>query len=146
MPQFRDFLDRFRPAPAPGAASLVGVAADRSGALAAELDPVLALLAGTHAECERMVAAARQDARQIGEQARQQASAITAGARDGAAAARTAAADAVVAAAQARASRAIAAAAHQVQSPRRVSDAQVSDLIRAAVGLVSALADGSAPG
>ena len=41
MPDLRDFLSRFRPAGAPGAA--------RAG-----VGPVLALLGGTQAECERI--------------------------------------------------------------------------------------------
>jgi hypothetical protein len=50
LPQARDFLNRFRPAGAPGAASRVAVPADRTAELASELVPVLALLAGTDAE------------------------------------------------------------------------------------------------
>jgi hypothetical protein len=51
VPDLRDFLSRFRPAGAPGAA-LAGVPADRRRELEAEVGPVLALLAGTQAECE----------------------------------------------------------------------------------------------
>lgn len=64
MPQARDFLDRFRPAGAPGAASRAAVPADRTAELASELVPVLALLAGTDAECDRIITAARRDAEQ----------------------------------------------------------------------------------
>ncbi|MFI9025182.1 hypothetical protein [Streptomyces sp. NPDC053560] len=44
MAGFRDFLARFRPAGAPGAAGVVGVPADRSDRIAAEAEPSLALM------------------------------------------------------------------------------------------------------
>lgn len=46
----RDFLQRFRPAGAPGAATRAGVPADRVAELTAELAPVFALLAEVEAE------------------------------------------------------------------------------------------------
>ena len=52
MPQLRDFLSRFGPAGAPGAAR-AAVPADRHRQLVAELDPVLMLLDGQDAECVR---------------------------------------------------------------------------------------------
>jgi cell division septum initiation protein DivIVA len=76
MPAGRDFLSRFRPAGAPGAAARAGVPADRARELAGELEPVLALLDGTHAECERIVAEARQQAARIVAAAREEASRI----------------------------------------------------------------------
>jgi len=45
LTQFRDFLNRFKPAAAPGSASRAGVPADRAALLAAEIDPVLDMLA-----------------------------------------------------------------------------------------------------
>jgi hypothetical protein len=75
--ELRDFLSRFRPAGAPGAAR-VGVPADRSRELEAELGPVLALLAGTDAECRRIITRARRDAEQITAEARAEAAAIAA--------------------------------------------------------------------
>src|SRR5512135_1507062 len=53
MADLRDFLARFRPAGTPGAAR-AGVPADRPAELEAEVGPVLALLAGTDAECGRL--------------------------------------------------------------------------------------------
>ena len=78
MPQLGDFLNRFRPAGAPGAASRAGVPADRAAELSAELDPVLAMLAATDAECARLVAEAEQEAGRIAAQARDQAASIAA--------------------------------------------------------------------
>jgi hypothetical protein len=63
VPQLRDFLSRFRPAGAPGAAR-AAVPADRRRQLEAEVDPVLKLLDGPDAECTRIIAAARRDAEQ----------------------------------------------------------------------------------
>jgi hypothetical protein len=46
VPGVREWLDRFRPAGAPGAATAVGVPVDRPAAARAELEPVFAALAG----------------------------------------------------------------------------------------------------
>lgn len=116
MPQLRDFLSRFRPAGAPGAAARARAPVDRVRELEAEVVPVLALLGGTQAECERIAGEARRDADGIVATARAQAAAIRAdgdrrarAARDEAARRLTdeAAADtaAIVATARARADR-----------------------------------------
>ena len=81
MPGLRDYLDRFRPAGAPGAGG-TGVPADRSRELEAELTSVLALLDGVHAECAGVVARARQDAERIVATARAEGQLV--GARTGA--------------------------------------------------------------
>ena len=52
MPRTRGLLQRFRGAGAPGAASAVGVPADRVAETAAELEPVFARLAPVQAEAE----------------------------------------------------------------------------------------------
>jgi cell division septum initiation protein DivIVA len=78
MPQLRDFLSRFRPAGAPGAAARVGVPADRSRELEAEVGPVLALLEDVDAECARILDQARRDADDVRAAALAQAAAITA--------------------------------------------------------------------
>lgn len=54
MAQWRDFLGRFRPAGAPGAASPRGVPTDRAAAAAAELEPLFALLDEINAEVDRV--------------------------------------------------------------------------------------------
>ena len=139
LPQFRDFLARFRPAGSPGAASRVGVAADRARELSAELEPVLALLAATHAECERIVAEARQDARRMVDEAREQAAAAGAEARRHAEVARAAAAEEVLAAARDQAAKAAGDAAQEAQHPRGGTGQRIDDLVGAAVELVRRL-------
>jgi vacuolar-type H+-ATPase subunit H len=143
VPQARDFLDRFRPAGAPGAASRAGVPVDRAAELASELEPVLALLAGTHAECGRIVAAAQREAEQITEGARERAAALTADAQRRAAAVRDAAVAQVLAAARAEAAEAVSAAvAHVGRWRAAVPAGQAGQLEAAAVALLGAHADG----
>jgi len=139
LPQLGNFLDRFRPAGAPGAASQAGVPVDRAAELAAELGPVLARLAGTDAECARIVAEAERSASQIASDARERAAAITAGGRARAQAARSEAAAEVLAAARAEAAVAARVAAARVRDRPRPTDEQVSELVRAAVQLVMAM-------
>jgi cell division septum initiation protein DivIVA len=139
VPQFRDLLARFRPAGAPGAASRVGVAVDRAHELSAELDPVLALLAATHAECERMVSEARRDARRITEEAQEQSAAIGVAARRRAEAVRAAAAEEVLAAARAQAATAARDAESAAQRPRHAGERRIDELVSAAVDLVRRL-------
>ncbi len=139
MPQFRDFLDRFRPAPAPGAASRLGVASDRARDLSDELQPVLALLMATHAECERIIASAHRDALQIAGEAQQQAAAIAGEAQRTAEAARAAAADQVLSEARAQANTGTDDARQRAQSWPQASDQQVSALVGAALELVVTL-------
>ncbi|HMD92195.1 MAG TPA: hypothetical protein VKG80_06085, partial [Trebonia sp.] len=99
MPGLRDYLDRFRPAGAPGAGG-TGVPADRSRELETELTTVLALLDGVHAECAGVVAQARRDAERIVAAARDEAAAVADGAYRHARVARDEAAREVLAAAQ----------------------------------------------
>jgi hypothetical protein len=139
LPQFRDFLARFRPAGSPGAASRVGVAADRAREVSTELEPVLALLAATHAECARIITEAGQDARQLEEEAREQAAVAAAEARRRAAVARAAAADEVLAAARHQAATAARDAAREAQHPRGGTDQRIDELVDAAVELVRRL-------
>jgi cell division septum initiation protein DivIVA len=142
VPQLRGFLDRFRPAGAPGAAGRVGVPGDRARELAAELEPVLTTLADTDAECGRIVARAQHEARRIAEQARDQAAAIAADAQQRADAARNAAAERVLAAAQADARLAASVAAEQARQRPGVADWQVNELIAAAIDLVRSQPEG----
>jgi hypothetical protein len=142
LPQARDFLDRFRPAGAPGAASRAGVPANRAAELSAELEPVLALLAETDAECGRIIAAARRDAERTAGAARQQAAALAADAHDRARAAREAAVEQALAAARAEAGAAVTAA--QARAGRRraaFATSQADELAAAAVELIRAIPD-----
>lgn len=139
MPQLSNFLDRFRPAGAPGAAGRAGVPADRSAELDAELGPVLALLGDTRAHCARLLAAAHQEAARITAQAREQSERIAAEGIDRAEAARAAAAAQVLDSARARGAAEEQAARQRVQSLPVPSEADVQALILAAVQLVRSL-------
>jgi vacuolar-type H+-ATPase subunit H len=89
MGRVKDLLERFRPAGAPGSATIVGVPADRVSELATELEPVLGLLDGAEAESLQIVLAAKAAAgqrrtmssaraRQLVDEARQQAAVVRA--------------------------------------------------------------------
>jgi hypothetical protein len=80
MAPARDLLARFRPAGAPGAAAGRGVPADRNRELAAELGPVLSLLAPTVEEARRIRADAARECARRREAAHDQAKALEAGA------------------------------------------------------------------
>jgi len=82
----RDILQRFRPAGAPGAAAPPGVPADRGTEAAAELEPLLALLADTQAEAARIRAEAAQEAEHRRSLAADRAAALVVSARSRAAA------------------------------------------------------------
>ena len=84
MAQWRDFLERFRPAGTPGAAARPGVPADRSADAAAELTPLLMLLDDIQDEAQRIRADAAARADEICRAARRQAEQIVAQARRGA--------------------------------------------------------------
>jgi hypothetical protein len=91
MAQWRDFLGRFRPAAAPGAASPRGVPADRAAAAATELEPLFALLDDIDAEAERIRRDAAAQAARLRADSRAAAERIVARATDDAAAAAEAA-------------------------------------------------------
>ena len=142
MPQLGDFLNRFRPAGAPGAASRAGVPADRAAELSAELDPVLALLAAADAECARLVAEAEDEASRIAAQGRDEAASITADAVRRAEAARSQAAAEVLAAAGEQGRQAERAAAEQAAGRPAPSEDDVRALIQVAIDLVRSMAAG----
>ena len=77
MPQWRNVLDRFRPAGTPGAAGRPGIPADHSDA-AAELAEVLALLDDAQEEAARTRQAATDRAQQIRRAAQRQAAELVA--------------------------------------------------------------------
>jgi hypothetical protein len=146
LPHLGDFLNRFRPAGAPGAASQVGVPADRAAELSAELSPVLARLAATEAECAWIIADANDDARRITDEAQGQAARIAADGRRRAQLARAEAAAGVLTAARAQASQAEWTAAERARARPRPAEDQVRALTAQAVRLVLALADGGRVG
>lgn len=81
MPQWRDFLERFRPSGAPGAAGKPGIPADRVGDAAAELVPLLQLLDDAQDEAARIRSDAAERADEVRVTARREADAIVARAR-----------------------------------------------------------------
>jgi hypothetical protein len=140
MPPLRDFLTRFRPAGSPGAAAArVGVPADRSGELAAEVAPVLARLDDTAAERERLIAQARRDAEQIVAAARSAADAIAADAAQRAETVREQAAQQVVAAARKQAARTTQVAAQQAAQIRELARQRMPVLVSRVVSTIRQL-------
>ena len=142
MPPLRDFLSRFRPAGAPGAAR-AGVPADRRRLLEAELDPVLRLLDGPDAECARIIAQARHDAGQIIAAARARAAALESDTRRRAAAVRRQTVREVLATARAEAADTSAGAARQAALTGELARQRLPALVHRAVGLVRELHDGA---
>ena len=130
MPQLRDFIWRFRPA---------GIPADRRDDLAAELRPVLALLAPTDSDCARIIAAARGSAAKISADAGRQVSEIEDAAGRRAQAAREEAVERALMSARDEARRVLDEAA--VAAARRPGPAewQVEELISQALKLVLAV-------
>jgi vacuolar-type H+-ATPase subunit H len=138
VPGLRDYLDRFRPAGAPGAGG-TGVPADRSRELEAELTAVLALLDDVHAECAVVVAQARRDAERIMATARGEAAAVADGAERRARAARDEAAREVLAAARAEAVGIVARADQQASRARDRARQRIPALASRAASLVRGL-------
>jgi vacuolar-type H+-ATPase subunit H len=131
--QARDFLGRFRPAGAPGSAARAGVPADRAAELAAEVEPLLTLLDGTNAECERITADARLEADRIMAEARAEVAVIGEEADRNARAARDEAAAEVLARARAEAEETAARAGQQAARIRRLAQRRLPGLVAAAV-------------
>lgn len=88
----RDFLDRFRPAGAPGAAGVAGIPADRRAGAEQELAPLFAALAGVERDCAEMRDRSQRSAAWQTAQSQRMANAILARARSQTAAVRAAAA------------------------------------------------------
>jgi vacuolar-type H+-ATPase subunit H len=139
VPGLRDYLDRFRPAGAPGAGG-TGVPADRTRELEAELTGVLSLLDDVHGECADMVARARRDAERIVATARGEAAALADSADQRARAARDEAAREVLAAARAEAVGIVARADQQASRVRDRARQRIPGLASRAVSLVRGLA------
>ena len=139
MPQWRDFLNRFRPAGAPGAAARVAVPADRSAELEAELRPVLALLDDANTGCARIVARARDEAAQIVAAARAEAAASLRDASGRAGAVRAAAVQQVMTVAHADAAGTVAAARQEAREVAGLARQRIPVLAARAVDLVRGL-------
>lgn len=139
LPGIADLLSRLRPAGAPGSAVRERLRVDHAAELAAELDPVLGMLAGADARCAAVVAAAEREAARIKAVASERAASISAVGSARAEAARTAAAGEVIAAARAEAERIERAAAESVATRERLPEADVRALADEAVRLVTSL-------
>lgn len=139
MPELRDFLDRFRPAGAPGAAARASVPADRDRELADELTPVLALLDGTHDECARILALATDEAGRVIAAARTRAAAIMTDADEQASAARDAAERALVDAARAQAALAVADARQEAARINGLAESRIPALTEYAIRQITRL-------
>jgi hypothetical protein len=90
VPGVRDWLDRFRPAGAPGAATATAVPVDRRRVAAAELEPVFAALAGDIERAATLRDAMINDAARRRAEGRESARAVLASAQTSATAERTA--------------------------------------------------------
>jgi cell division septum initiation protein DivIVA len=139
MPELRDFLDRFRPAGAPGAAARVSVPADRDRELADELTPVLALLDDTHDEYARILALAEDEAGHITAAARTRAAVIMTDADERANAARDAAARELVEAARVQAELAVASAGQEAARISGLADSRIPALAERAIRQITRL-------
>lgn len=144
MPDLRDFLTRFRPAGTPGAAALRGVPADRVAEREAELRPVLALLAETQREADRIRREATERAERCRSRARRQADAIVAEARGRMESERAAAAARATAPAADERRQADAAATQRAARVRAIAARRTPELVDKAVAPVLA-ALGPAP-
>lgn len=142
MPPVRDFLDRFRPAGAPGAAARAAVPVDRSGELEAELVPVLTLLDGVDADCARIVAVARREAGRITGAAREAAAAMLVDAERRARAAREQTVQQVLAEARAEAAETVASAHREALRSRELAGQRIPVLVSRAADLVRGLGTG----
>lgn len=141
MSDLRGALTRFRPAGAPGPAR-AGVPADRRRELEAEVGPVLALLAGTQAGCEQIIARARRDAERLAAEAGTESAAIAADARRRAVAAREEAARRVMAAARDEATAAVRDAERQAAGIRELAARRMPALVGRAVDAIRRLEAG----
>ena len=144
MAGLRDMLDRFRRAGTPGPAGRAGVPVDRAAERAAELEPVLALLDPTTAECEWLRTHAAAEADQIREQARTRAAHLIATARERAAGVRAEAAARTRRHGDEQAAGATAEAARQAQAIRSRADARMPDYVARVVALARYIAGADA--
>lgn len=146
MPPLRDFLSRFRPAGAPGAAARAGVPVDRERELEAEVIPVLTLLDGTRDDCTAIIGQARRDADGITASARAEAAAIRADGDQRASAARNEAARRLADAAAADAAAMVAAAQRQQARIGELARARMPAMVTLGVEEIWRLAMDGLPG
>lgn len=145
MPRVRDVLHRFSPVGAPGAASSAGVPVDRTADLAAELAPVLALLADTERQCREIVAAAEREAAAVRAGAEQRARAAVAAARAQVDQERAAVVSRALQQQSTERAQALAAAEREAGELRRRAAGQLRGHVLQVVAAVSALLDDVEP-
>jgi len=142
----RDFLDRFRPAGAPGAAGAAGVPADRRAGAEQELASLFAALAGVQRRCAEVRERAERDAERRRGQSRRMAAAIVARARSQAVAERAAAAAAAQAAARVQSERIAIDAQRDAVQVRASAQQRMPALVGRILARASELAESSARG
>jgi hypothetical protein len=131
-----DFLNRFRPAGTPGAAARAGVPVDRAAEAAAELEPVLALLAEAESAGAAVRERAQQDAKGIREQARARADGLVAEARARADGERAAAAARARARGQAESDRLTGQAERRATARRELAEQRLPGYVGRVVAMV----------
>jgi len=145
MPKVRDILDRFRPAGPPGAASTVGVPADRLAGAEAELAPVFAALAEAERRCADTRERAEREAGRRTAQAHRMAAAIVTRARSQERAERAATAAGALAAAEAESAR-LSADSHQAAAKLRAEgERRLPALVDLVVARARELAESATP-
>jgi hypothetical protein len=129
MPRARDFLDRFRPVATPGAASELGVPADRVAEVSVELAPVFAALAPVEEETARWRRDAAAEAARRLAAAEAAAEAIVSGARRTAEQERLAVAAEAARRGEAEADAVLTAAAHDAAAVAAGAAARMPELL-----------------
>lgn len=136
MPVLRDFLRRWRPSAAPGAAARTGVPEERPVTAADELAGVFGALEQVRAECDALGEAARRDADRTVARARERAEAIVAEAHAAASAERRGAAEDARARGEEETSVIVAEAEREADRTRRRAAERTTALVGRAVDLL----------
>jgi len=141
MAALGEILRRFRFHGVPGAPSVVGVPADRTAGLRAELTPVFGALGEVQRRADELVTAAERDAARVRAEATGEARRILAAATDGRAAVRAEATAAGRARAEATRAGVLAAGRAEAQRVAAQASARTDALVERVVAHVLALAD-----
>jgi hypothetical protein len=144
MPWPGDFLNRFRPAGAPGAAAPAGVPVDRAAEAAAELEPILALLAEAESAGAAARERARRDAKDVRERARARADGQVAEARARADGERAAAVAGARARGQAESARLAGQAERQATDRRELAERRMAGYVGRVVTMVRTAGEAAA--
>ncbi len=145
-PRLSQYLRRFRPTAAPGAAAPAGVPADFASGLEAELAPVFAALGDASAEAERIRAAAKHEAQRRRAAVTTDVEQILAGSRREGAARRAEVASREIAQQAQEHEQLLAAAAAEVERVRDGAQQRLPEVVARVVGLVRSGVEGVATG